>query len=106
MHPKDAKRKILERRAAFVAAAIASVGAVACEGPKVCLSAAPEEPKKPLPEPKDTGVEPEEIGPAACLSEAPMPCLSPPPLPVDAGKAPHDAGKPRPCLKMAPDDPF
>lgn len=100
----DARRKILERRAAFVAAALASMGAVSCQ-PQVCLSAVADD-ASPRPTPPDTSSPPvpEEVGPAACLSEAPMPCLSPPPMIVDAAppRKPDAGPKPQPCLKMAP----
>jgi len=88
----DARRKILERRAAFVAAAIASVAATSCERTDPCLSAVPTEMNKPsAPDATVTGTE---AGPSVCLSEAPMPCLSPP-LPPDAGMPHACLSKPR-----------
>jgi hypothetical protein len=94
----DARRRILERRAAFIAAAIASLATTSCEEtqPKVCLSALPDEKAKSVP----TGTvdassaDPDaELGPAPCLSEVPYPKAT-----ADAGA--RDA-RPRPCLKMA-----
>jgi hypothetical protein len=101
----DSRRRILERRAAFVAAAIASMGAAGCQ-PQVCLSPVADE-KTSKPAAPDAAPPPAvEAGPEPCLSEAPMPCLSPPPVIVDAGPPPKpmpDAGaKPHPCLKMPP----
>lgn len=105
---------ILERRRAFVAAALASIGAVSgCDDrPKVCLSAVPLEsaPKQP-PQPPDAGAL---AAPEPCLSEPahppdagpiPIACLSVA-MPRDAGPGPTPSGKPkpRPCLSMLPND--
>lgn len=93
----DAKKKILARRATFVAATLASLGAEACGKDRA------EPPEAPV------------VDPAPCLKVAPAPCLSaaspPPPVP-DAGPAEPppadtttkpppasaDGGRPRPCL--------
>jgi len=94
-----ARRAILERRAAFIAAAVASLGAglsSACDNrARACLSAVPDESAKHVTAP-DAAIAPpaEEIGPQPCLSESPIPCLSPP-MPSDAGPAPI------PCLSIA-----
>ena len=107
----EARKKILARRATFVAAALAGVG-TACG-------------KEPTPPPQPCLTPVQTVDDAA----APEPCLSPPPRPdeADAGKpepclrvpvpaddgteAPppppprRDAGKPQPCLKIAPPRP-
>lgn len=95
---------ILERRRAFVAAALASIGAVSgCDDrPKVCLSAVPlESAPRPPPEAVDAQVvaPPPDVGPQA------IPCLSVA-MPRDAGPGPTPSGKPkpRPCLSMLPND--
>lgn len=80
----EIRRRILERRAAFIAA-FASVTTAACSQPQPCLSAVPLEIAKPPP--PDAWVGESEVGPAVCLSEAPAVCLSPPlPPKVDAGR--------------------
>ena len=103
----DARRKILDRRATFVAAAIASM--TACErkpgiSPEPCLSAPPITVS-------DTGTtDAGATEDTSGSSEAPpLPCLSP--MPPDTGVAPtptaQDAGpKPHPCLKVAPSEPL
>lgn len=86
----DARKRILERRARFVAAAIATLG-TSCSRPQPCLSAVPIQehdastPTKPVESP-DAGA------PVPCLEiqpqEGPLPavCLSPlPPPKTDAG---------------------
>lgn len=91
----SARRVILERRAAFIAAAVASIGAASgCDDrPRVCLSAAPEDAAKLVP---GTALPPPpaDAAPRPCLTESPEPCLS--------IALPHDAG-PRPiaCLSVA-----
>lgn len=90
----DARRKILERRAAFVAAAIGAIAAGAdCTKPQPCLSAVPEEKYKP-----DAGATPDASAASGDDAELaqPTPCLSEAPAP------PPDAPKPMPCLKIAP----
>lgn len=85
----DSRRRILERRARFVAAAIASVAVaqVACEKqPQACLSVMP----RPAPE-DDAAVEEE---------TAPLPCLEMG-EPAEAGP-PDVVVPPQPCLKVAP----
>ena len=90
----ETRRRILERRAAFIAA-FASATATACDRPQPCLSAVPTEVYKPSP--PDAAVVESEVGPAVCLSESPAVCLSPPLPPI------VDAGRPHPCLsKPAP----
>lgn len=107
---EDAKRKVLARRAKFVAAAV--VGMIACDpAPEqtrstVCLSIA-------LPPPDDGGPAPTiaDAGASADPDASPMPCLSvaiqPEPdasvTETDASAPVADAGKPppRPCLKPA-----
>jgi hypothetical protein len=96
----DARQKILARRARFVAAAVAGIGALACTPnpetpPQPCLS-------QPMPQNEpDAGVAdfedpepPPEADPQVCLSvqpdepqdePRPQPCLSPLPPPKDAG---------------------
>jgi len=105
----DARGKILERRARFLAAAVATVGigTASCK-PQPCLSqVAPQTDATSMPD----DVAPEEPPPAPCLSVAypeesgaepdaltaasPMPCLSQTPPPQDAGP------KPQPCLKVS-----
>lgn len=87
----DAKKKILARRAQFIAAAIAGLGVDACH--------------------KEHAEKPE----AGDTAQTPQPCLSvyyPPPEPPEAGgpaieaNATPDAGigpppAPHPCLRMA-----
>lgn len=107
----DAKKRILARRAKFVAAAVASMGAIGCSSsdptpqadaspgtisqPDACLSDSRfGEPEVCLSPPLDTGA----------ADTAPMPCLDP--APEDTGTAdtdPTDTG-PAPCLKMPPPD--
>lgn len=125
----DVRKKILERRTKFVAAALASVAATAsCEhkppiSAEPCLSAPPMEVDASPPGPDAAG--PDAAGPDATAHEpAPAVCLSPMPPPKppldDAGVGPKpapvpclsqqpplppppDAGpKPQPCLKVAP----
>jgi hypothetical protein len=88
-----ARRTILERRAAFIAAAVASMGAAASCDPRAnaCLSATPDESAKHV-TPADVGVP--DTSPRVCLTESPEPCLSPP-MPRDAGPMPV------PCLSIA-----
>lgn len=89
----EARKKILERRATFVAAAIASIAASCEHKPPIsaepCLSVQPYEAGPP----EDTGTEP-----TAPPDAEPIPCLSPALPPEDAGPPP----KPMPCLKVAP----
>jgi hypothetical protein len=80
----DARDKILARRARFVAAAIAGIGALACTPepetpPQACLS-------QPMPQTEADGGEPE---PQVCLSVAPDP-------------EPEDQPPPQPCLSPMP----
>ncbi len=109
----DARRRILQRRARFVAAAL-SATTLGCERPTPCLQVTAVEHEN-----KDTGTTGAETSadasvleasPHPCLSEpapdagthsAPAPCLIPPtsdaaPLPCLGPKLP-DAG-PKPCL--------
>ncbi len=105
---------ILERRRAFIAAAVASIGAVSgCEEkPRVCLAAVSDETRaKPTPtppEPADAGVL---TPPMVCLSEPahrpdagprPVPCLSIA-APSDAGPKPPATPRPKACLTVLPD---
>lgn len=99
----ELRRKILERRARFVTAAVASAGLAAC---RPCLEVVP----------PDDGVSsdaavgdagPGHVGGAdASVDAVPIPCLSVPPEDTgiaDAGPDTKEAGpKPRPCLKVAP----
>jgi hypothetical protein len=88
----DARRRILERRAKFVAAALGAAAVASNCKAEPCLSAVPTESAKPKPAPEDASVAPADTGPL----EQPMPCLSEAPMP------PPDAPKPMPCLKIAP----
>lgn len=91
----DARRRILERRAAFVAAC-ASLAVGACDKPQPCLSvtALPTGETKKQPDAGATG-DATVVGPAVCLSESPHPCLD---------IVPEDA-RPHPCLsKPRPKD--
>lgn len=105
----DARRKILERRSRFVAAAISTI-AIGCERPppQPCLS--------PI-APDDIGSGPDDAAPDASTaaedattyphpSVTTPPCLTPMPNPPDAGPPKPDAAtpdaKPHPCLKVAP----
>ncbi len=96
----DARRRILERRARFVAAAISGVS-LGCDRPLACLDVEPVKHEM-----KDATAAP----PASASASSPMPCLVPPkaedakPIPclgpprpkVDGGAAPM------PCLRVAP----
>lgn len=90
----EARKKILERRATFVAAAIASLAASCEHKPPIsaepCLSAPPYEAGTP----EDTSE------PTATQDAEPLPCLSPMPPKEDAGPPPPPI--PAPCLKVAP----
>ena len=124
MSDDEMKKRVLARRAQFIAAAVA--GMVACEPgqaqpPVVCLSISvpPPENGGGAPTMVDAGVSADpdaawsapdastatpdpDVPPMACLAP-PLPCLSVAPQPtpmVDAG-APHPARKPMP-LKPAP----
>lgn len=106
----DAKKKILARRASFIAAALASV---ACqkepaERPEPCLAVpigyqppdASPEPPPPQPQVCLTPMvaTPVDAGPPAVEPE-PQPCLKVAPPPRDAGRSPGPPGPPpRPCL--------
>jgi hypothetical protein len=98
----DARKRILERRARFVAAALVTAGvggldAAACKSEpsdapyRIKSSENPEKPERPQ----------------ACLKIArpvdaeppPMPCLSQPPMPHDAGASDAPA---MPCLSPPP----
>lgn len=103
----SSREKILARRAKFIAAAVASAGAIACSsesssGPTVCL------------EPTiDAGRDVGDTMPMPCLDPVvdtgvsdttdtgPTPCLTPV-EDTGAGDAEQDTG-PAPCLKMALD---
>ena len=77
----DAKKKILARRAQFVAAALAGLSAEACH--------------------KEAATKPD-----AAVERAPEPCLAVPfdyYQPADAAKPPEP--QPQPCLKIAPPKP-
>lgn len=110
----EPRRRILERRARFVTAAIASAGLAAC---RPCLSMAPPDGQaegaadataEADTESADTGGQP-----------PPVPCLSPMLADtgsVDTGAPPNDGGSqgnkadaqgpaPMPCLKIAPPKP-
>jgi hypothetical protein len=93
----DAKKKILARRARFIAAAVAGIS-ISCgkDRPEPCLSVTH------VPDPDAAST------PQPCLEVtasddggAPQPCLSPPPQPcLSVYNPPPDAGPPpRPCLK-------
>lgn len=104
----EARRRILERRAKFVAAALGAVAAAAnCAKPEPCLSAVANEKTPPKPAPEDASVPDvkDNVHPAACLSEAPHPAPdAPPPMPCLKIAMPRDAGiaKPVPCLEIDP----
>jgi hypothetical protein len=89
----DARKRILERRARFVAAAVTTFAASACERPQPCLSAVPLETR-------DSGngdAQPAATQSATSSEEtdagAPMPCLAPPPATTPV---------PAPCLSPMP----
>ncbi|MBI2393846.1 MAG: hypothetical protein HYV09_30015 [Deltaproteobacteria bacterium] len=108
----DAKKRILARRARFMAAAIAATG-IACakveEGPPSDAAIVDAQPEGCLSPPWDSGAEPclgapyEDTGPSVCLEpeydSGPEPCLDPA---WDSGVFDTDA-EPSVCLKMAPD---
>ena len=113
------RRTILERRAAFLAAAVASIGAAsACDElskARACLSATADPSARPLAPPADAAPAappddgpPDEGPPMPCLSiavpadAAPIACLGPMPL-HDAGSGPPKP-KPKACLSVLPDD--
>ncbi len=77
MSDDELKKRILSRRAKFVAAAIAATGIAACGGE--------------VSGPTDAAAD----GPKDTQADVPQACLS---APIDAG----DAG-PQPCLDVAPD---
>ncbi|MBK7397173.1 MAG: hypothetical protein IPJ34_12945 [Myxococcales bacterium] len=110
----DARRRILQRRARFVAAAL-SATSIGCERPAPCLQVTAVEHESKDTGATDTGVSDTSVPEAAphpCLSEvldpsfatdaaSPVPCLVPPapdaaPVPC-LGPKPPDAG-PKPCL--------
>lgn len=101
----EARRKILARRATFVAAALAGMS-TACgkeptKNPEPCLSVPIQHPPEPClspvaQPPPDAGPDAgEKVEDAGAFQVPPLPCLS-----VIA--APEDAGTPKPCLKIAP----
>jgi hypothetical protein len=108
----DARRRILERRAAFVAAALSTVAADGCSKPRVCLDvpneivaddavAKPPPPAAPTYEDSSTVKAEEDAGTDASTDTgAPKP-FSAPCLSV---AHPRDAGAPKPCLKVDPYD--
>lgn len=125
----DARKKILARRAAFVAVTLAGVsgaGAVACEG-RTYTNPPPHEPKgdieiapvdggtqEALPPPDPTPANSTASRPSPPVEDAsaptipPMPCLSIA-LPRDAGassptKKPPPSPKPMACLLLMPSD--
>lgn len=111
----ESRRKILERRAAFVAAAIGAIAAGAdCSRAQACLSAVPEEKTKPGPDaatPIEAGTNPHpDPHPEPCLSEVPTPPPdAPTPMPCLKIAMPRDAGPPAkkdaapiPCLEIDP----
>jgi hypothetical protein len=90
----DAKRKILARRARFVAAAIAGAGiSISCGKSQPCLSVThiPDPDAAPAPQPCLS--EPEPPAPSSTQQAAPMPCLEVAPPPRDAGATKKDGGK-------------
>lgn len=98
------RRAILERRRAFVAAALASLGTVsACEErPKVCLAAVSDE-SQPRPATSPSVVAPEDAGPPD-VGPIPVACLSVA-MPRDAGPGATPSVKPKatPCLSVLPE---
>lgn len=110
----EARRRILARRAAFLA--VATTGLVSCDPkpqePQVCLSQV----QPPPPEagvdaaPEAASAEPVDAAPPMPCLEIAQPCLSvsPPHPPEDAGVDAADAGKApttkkpkaRPCLSL------
>lgn len=103
----DSRRRILERRAAFVAAALSTVAPVGCEKqPPATATREERDARHADAGPADTGAgntgASTVIGPEPCLSPPPAPCLSVAKT-VDAGPpdAPRPPG-PMPCLKMPP----
>ncbi|MGZ3423031.1 MAG: hypothetical protein ACXWUG_11640 [Polyangiales bacterium] len=101
MGDDDARRRILERRAAFVAAALSACAAESCSNPRVCLDVpaeiqADDAVAKPAPPAASSAVPSVKVEEDAGQPKPiPAPCLSP--------ARPRDAG-PAPCLKMATDD--
>ena len=75
----DDRQRILARRAKLVAAALATLGAGACqpspEGPPPgpCLSVQPQPCLEPPPPPSDTDAGPEDPPPQVCLSQPYIP---------------------------------
>ncbi|MBI2392137.1 MAG: hypothetical protein HYV09_21275 [Deltaproteobacteria bacterium] len=101
----DTRRKILERRAAFVAAALSSVCATGCqEKPLACLTPVANEyhdaRMTPAVDARAPDASPGMVPPEVCLSVAlppdagPGPCLKMLPPPRDAGATP--------CLEVMP----
>ena len=95
----EARKKILERRTKFVAAALASVAVTAsCDrkpgiSPEPCLSV----PISVDSGATDAGAEAAALEP---IEPPPQPCLSALPLPQEDAGAP--TAPPMPCLKVAP----
>ncbi|MBL8717337.1 MAG: hypothetical protein JNL79_15225 [Myxococcales bacterium] len=95
----DARRRILQRRARFVAAAL-SATSLGCERPTPCLQVTAVEHEN-----RDTGLVDSAVSDASVPEAAPHPCLSEVPDPsfTDAAPVPclvpppHDAA-PVPCL--------
>lgn len=106
---EESRRKILERRAAFVAAALATVGAASCErNPLVCLSPVPNEDLRDSGATTSPDTAPPEVDARPDVAPMGVPCLSVA-MPRDAGvpdtKPPPKPPKPpppQPCLKMPP----
>lgn len=114
----EPRRRILERRARFVTAAIASAGLAAC---RPCLSMVPTDPPPDGPSGADASAD---ATGSNGVSDAgtdtglpPVPCLSPmiadtgttDPSPAldggSQGKQPDAGPPPMPCLKIAPPPP-
>lgn len=107
--PDDARRRILERRAAFVAAALASLGA-GCDHPQPTAVRDPAQ--HPLEADGGAASTEDAAPPMPCLEVSeppdadagppPMPCLSPVYVPPDAGgTVATPPPPPMPCLSIA-----
>ncbi len=102
----EARRRILARRAAFLA--VATTGLASCDPkptePHVCLSQVQPPPPEAGPDDAAPDADPPDAAPPMPCLEIAQPCLSvaAPPPPTDAGADAADAGKPPAAKKAKP----
>ena len=101
----EARRKILARRARFVAAAVVSMGVAACEKKPEPVTTSPQPCLSVMAVPSDAGPVPEATDSSTATDASDAPDATDADASESSADAKPDTPKPMPCLKIAPPHP-